>query len=117
MPAHSKLLCASRRGTGYAAGETLWSDGLAKPCDILVGVPNELALTNLLTAAFLTLLAYAIRVFLSCTSLLTLVGLLIALHETFHHRSRLPCGHVRTPDPSPVPASVDILSLRPTLDF
>jgi hypothetical protein len=45
MPTHSKLLCAIRRGTGYYVGETFWSDGRAKPRDMLVGVPIEHALS------------------------------------------------------------------------
>ena len=73
-------------------------------------MPDEPALTNLLTAAFLTLLAHTVRAFLLCTSLRALVGLYVALRETFHHRSRLPRGRARTPDPSPVPANVDLVS-------
>jgi hypothetical protein len=49
-------------------------------------------------------------------SLRALVGLYVALRETFHHRSRLPRGRARTSDPSPVPANVDLLSLLPTFD-
>jgi hypothetical protein len=103
------------RVSGYVAGETLWSDGRAKPCDILGGVPDEPALTNLLTAAFLTLLAHTVLAFLLCTSLRAL-ELYVALRETFHHRSRLPRGRARTPDPSPVPANVNLLSLLPALE-
>jgi hypothetical protein len=33
-----------------------------------------------------------------CTSLRTHVRLYVALREAFHHRSRLPRGHARTPD-------------------
>jgi hypothetical protein len=74
-------------------------------------VPDKPALTNLLIAAFLTFLAHTVRPFLLCASLRALVGLYVALRETFHHRSRLPRCRARTPDPSPVPANVDLLGL------
>jgi hypothetical protein len=52
-----------------------------------------------------------------CTSLRALVGVYVALSETFHHRSRLPRGNARTLDPSPVPANVDIPSPSHALGF
>jgi hypothetical protein len=95
--------------------ETFWSDGRAKPCDILVGVPIEPAMSNLVTAAFLSSSPssqHAVRAFLLCTFLRPLVRLYVALRETlFHYRFRLPRGHARTPDISPVPANVDLLIL------
>jgi hypothetical protein len=42
--------------------------------------------------------------------------LYVALRETFHHRSHLPRGRARTPDPSPVPENVDLLSILPALE-
>ena len=80
-------------------------------------MPDEPELTNLLTAAFLTLLAHTVRAFLLCTTLRALFGLYVALRETSHHRSRLPRGRTLTPDPSPVPANVDLLSLLLALDY
>jgi hypothetical protein len=76
---------------------------------MLAGVPIEHIFSNILTAAFLTILAHAVRALRLCTFLRTHVGLYVALRETFHHRSRLPRGHARTPVPSPVPAYVGIL--------
>jgi hypothetical protein len=78
---------------------------------MLVGEPIEHVLSNLLTAAFLTPLAHAVRAVLLCTFLRTVAGLYVALRETFHHRSRLLRGHARISVPAPIPAYVDILYL------
>jgi hypothetical protein len=63
---------------------------------MLVGVPIEHVLPNLLTAAFFALLAYAVFALLLCTFFRALVELYVALRETFHHSYRLPRGHART---------------------
>jgi hypothetical protein len=76
-----------------------------------MAIPIQHALSNFLTAAFLTLLAHAVRAFLLCTFLRTLAWLYFAILETFHHRSRVPRDYARTPFPSPAAAYVDILSL------
>jgi hypothetical protein len=100
VPEHSDI-GNGRQSAGMcnmrSASENFRSYGRAKPYDILVGVSIESALSDFLTAAFLTLLAHAVRAFLLCTSRRTLAGLYVALRETFHHRSRLPCGYPRSP--------------------